>query len=83
MKRPYRAAGGYAKSSFFADSFAHTLPLNGRNLFSPPAYNHYPRYAILNLNAEIEFVTIHDEKITFLVFFVEQIKHFDVVKILV
>jgi len=43
MKRPYRAAGGYAKASFFADSFAHTLPLNGRNLFSPPAYNPYPR----------------------------------------
>ncbi|XP_059490832.1 forkhead box protein L2-like isoform X2 [Neocloeon triangulifer] len=42
MKRPYRTAGGYAKATFFTDSFAHTLPLNGRNLFSPPAYNPYP-----------------------------------------
>ncbi|CAB3385930.1 Hypothetical predicted protein [Cloeon dipterum] len=42
MKRPYRSAGGYAKASFFTESFAHTLPLNGRNLFSPPAYNPYP-----------------------------------------
>ncbi|KAF4525281.1 hypothetical protein B566_EDAN009364 [Ephemera danica] len=42
MKRPYRSSGGFTPKSLFADTFPHSLPLTGRNLFSPPSYPHNP-----------------------------------------